>query len=333
MSLTETLGAHRRELIAKLSRAYALAGDDPDPAMAELIDILVQFEISPGDGARTTIEQIAGLDPEQASSSRRCWGRSVVEAQPLRAGIEMAANRFGEWLARTTPISRPAFLEFLPSLAPAFSDLRTAGMERILDAANRCGNSEDCRQLLGALGGFGAAGKKNLLRIAGFLGAAAAAGESESAGWIQRMAQAGALEDPGLDRFFAALPDWEALPQIFGRHGWRPALRVAFAAAMQSCSSGEHLLREMPKVMSRMDATLVEPYAADFLRLVDAIGIQVINFGLDRLPGLYRERGPSGSHAFVSAAVDAAALFGRTAGEWFIQGKTQAARQFSLGTE
>src|SRR5581483_10131598 len=167
MSLTETLGEHRRELIAKLSHAYELAGDDPDPGIAELIDTLVQFEISPGDGARATLAQIAKLHADQAAAVRRCWGRTVVEAQPLRASIEMAANHFIEWLARTTPVSRPAVLEFLPSLAPGFSDLRPAGVERILEAANRCGNADDCRQLLGALGGFGLAGKKNLLVIAG----------------------------------------------------------------------------------------------------------------------------------------------------------------------
>jgi hypothetical protein len=312
MPLEATLADHKAELIARLSKTYALADGAP---LAEMIDALVWHNVPVEPGA-----SVAG--PAQSS-----WSRTVLAAQPSRRAMQLAANRFGEWLKRATPVSQPAVLEWLPSLAGSLPDLEPEGVGVIVDAASQCTTPEDARRVMKAIGAYGEMGKKVLLPIARFLAAAAKAGEVAWAEPMEAMAQT-AMEDPDSGKFFAAFPAWDELPQIYGPQHWRPALALVFAAAAQSCSSASHLMGELPKTLRRMDDTRRTAYLADFLTLVKTVGIQVVGFNLDTVPAMYEKYGVDRMHEFLAAGAASAELYGKTAGEWFLERKTRAARQF-----
>lgn len=337
MSTESLLTEHATELASRVSKAYALAMNEhkrkpvdihTQSAVAEMIDALVAQDVRIESGAFALVDRIGILEPNDADKVLLSWSETVIAASPSRACMRLAVSSFEEWFTKTTSVSRVAFLDFLPAIAPKLADLRHEGVVNILEVANKCSDAEECHHVLTAVGSFTEAGRKVLLPIIHFLVAAAQAGDMECVDFIKNMAQVHHVQaDLASPRFFGALPKWNSLPVTYGTNAWRPVLFLALSIANKSCSSAEYVLRRLPRVLRKMDEGLPLTYIEDFHTIVTSIGIRGIGFSLSILPGLYSAHGVPLTRQFVRTAKEAAERYGRIAGEWFLERKTRAAEQ------
>jgi hypothetical protein len=230
-------------------------------------------------------------------------------------------------MGTTSAISRSAFFAFLPAVAPYIDVLKEESILEILDLANQCSSPEMCGRFLGAISPHCAAGRKVVVPIARFAAGAARSEELKILDGISAIALCHEGEpDPHAGQFVNAMPAWEEFPRIYGETVWPAALRLILAVSAQCCSSGEYLLRKLPKTIGGLGNNIRLNYLVEFHSAIEVIGIRAVRFGLRTLPDLYIRHDAARVRAFVAGAVATANQCGPTAGDWFLDRKTSAAR-------
>jgi hypothetical protein len=107
---------------------------------------------------------------------------------------------------------------------------------------------------------------------------------------------------------------------------WRDVFQLAALLASKSYAGAHIGARDLPKILASLPDDCVLDYLRRLTTLVRAMGAGVIDFGLSRMPTLYRRHGPKRANLFLDAAAAAAEAYGATAAWWLLEQKTEAAR-------
>jgi hypothetical protein len=334
------LRRHRDEMVHKKFSIYRIFDEIDRAAPAGETGAVIHREA--GGIAEAVISQELSMTPEveattlallrqpsdRVASLFAAWRTALEAAYPSRPAMQLVLTRFGAWLERLPPTVRPCFLELLPKIGPVLKEVGAEGIEELLEAAVAAGSAEACATMLELVGGYGATTGEIVV----------------GAGRVARRALAWSRPDL-LERLAAALPadktlesaDAEKLLPALGRLSelcgaqgeacWTPALDLVITFAEGNLSSAYVAARDLPKSLKKLGSSAAPAYLAAFDRLAHAIGLRVVSFGLKELPGLYERYGVERAHAFATTAAEAAETYGATAGQWFLERKTAAARE------
>jgi hypothetical protein len=296
-------------------------------SVAELIDVLVAHGIGCGGETEAAARRIVQMQPGESDRAWICWSRTIVMAQPSHSAVKLAFGEFSEWLTKTTSVSQGAFLGLLPLLAPRLVELRSEGVCEVISTLNQCKAEQDCQRIVGVVGQYAGCDGRIVVPLTRLLAAAVMAGDLECVGRFGAASLVnGVRGDRGAHRLFRAMPSWDRWPEMYGVDVWRAVLFLVLAITSESCSSAEYVVRRLQKVLRQMKGDLRVRFVADVRTLVDAIGIRVIGFSLGELPSWYQTYGVDCTREFVRTATACAERYGRTAGDWFLERKTAAAR-------
>ncbi len=251
-------------------------------------------------------EQIAV--PLDIPASALPYLRAASEAaHPDRKCLSLLAARFGAWLGQVKPGSQRAFLEGIASMGPAISDLGEQGMGDVIQAVNRE------PRLMACIGSYAFTTKPIVLAMA-------------------KLAVDARVEL--LQRLVAAVPvasmedsrDAERLIPALARVP--EALGAIVALAERNPSSAYGACQGLPAALKKLTAGEARAgFLDDFCRLAETVGISSVGFALNTLPGLYGKLGLEPTRQFVSLAADCTRQYGQSAGQAFLERKTQASRE------
>lgn len=224
------------------------------------------------------------------------WLRLALERAQDRRCHRALLDNLGEWLAQVSPLSRQAFLEGLPLLAPAAGDLASSGMNDVIQAVNR-----DPR-LMPCIYAFASTTREIIQSIARLAVDAAIAD-------MQRLVD--------LFPFNRVEEDREA-ERLLGVLGSVPqALPLLLAIAAHNVSSAHGT------VLQLKGKQLGQEYLTLFEKVVAATGTQSIQWCVRKLPELVKTQA---AEQTVAAAVEIATQYGALAAQAFLEGQTRAAR-------
>ena len=108
---------------------------------------------------------------------------------------------------------------------------------------------------------------------------------------------------------------------------WNAAMELSLTILRVNHSSAYATAAELPAILCSLPVDVWAEYLTDFRDLVSSIGIGAIGFCLGTLPDQYQRHGPERTGGFVKAVVEVATSYGATAGQWFLERKTQAAKR------
>ncbi len=230
--------------------------------------------------------------------------RAAAEAaHPDRRCLTLLATHFPSWLARLDGAARLVWLEGLSGLGPALADLGDDGMSQVIAGINREPRTLSCVQAY-------ALTTREIVRAMATLAVDA------PIEWLQRLVAAVPLskmeESKDAERLVPALvPVREALPALV-------------TLAERSISSAYGTAKALPASLKKVENR--QEYLDDFALLAGTVGLSSCGFVLEALPGLYRSAGASPTRRWVALAAECARAYGASAGQAFLERKTQAAR-------
>ncbi len=97
--------------------------------------------------------------------------------------------------------------------------------------------------------------------------------------------------------------------------------------AEANLSSGYVAARGLTKKVVTLPTKVSLSYVEDFHRLAVSVGIRVVGFAVNKLPGFYQKFGVERTRKFVETTALVAESYGVTAGQWFYERKTSASRE------
>lgn len=289
------LAAHVAELDAS---SYRLFEGLEDPRLraeaAKLVDFLRGEQVPVPQGVPADTIPFLRAAAEAAHPDRRC--------------LTLLAAHFPAWLAKVSDAARPVWLAGLAGLGPALADLGDDGMSQVIAGVNREPRTLACVQTY-------AFTTKEIVR------AMAALTVDAPLEWLQRLVAAVPLskmeDSKDAERLVPALvPVREALPAL---------VTLAEHSVSSAYGTAKALPASLKKVQNRQD------YLDDFALLADSVGLSSCGFVLDTLPSLYRSAGVAQARRLVALAAECAREYGASAGQAFLERKTQAARS-ALGS-
>jgi hypothetical protein len=340
MNEDDVVARHRKEMIGRTSPIYGLfdiVEESAFPLEVKLritheASIIAEIVISQGLRVRTEVRATAmsALAPgaRDAELAFEAWRAALEGARPSRRGMDLVLNAFGHWLGISTADVRGPFLETLPALGPRIGDMGSSGIEQVLTAATSLPIG-DARQLFSCLAAY-ATNAPDVISAVCHIGL-----EALELGHEEVLADLEAIIPPGhvgeskdSERLITSLAKVGKACRSRGEEIWCRAMNLVLSLGTRNHSSAYVTARRLAKSLEQMPSETVLAYLEDFRILVDAIGIRVVGFSLRELPRLYEKYGRARTHAFVHAAASAAGSYGTTAGQWFYERKTGAAKEY-----
>jgi hypothetical protein len=202
------------------------------------------------------------------------------------------------------------------------------GFEQILADLSALGEAESGRRFLMAVSAYGTT--RGLIVV----GISRLARDLITRGQLGRLEEIAATIPP--DRTFEPQDAARLIPSLallaeacsaMGPDVGDRALDLVLEAAKRNLSSAYALSRDLPDRLQPLPRESTLPYLEDFHRAVKAVGLRVVGFGLNELPGLYGRFGIDRTREFVERLAAVAEAYGPTAGQWFFERRTAAARE------
>lgn len=336
------LESHRRELSRRMP-VYDLfepfeRASFPGEILAALrreASKLVELALAEGlpvdGGVRRTAEAVAGLGIPGAATTLRAWREAVAAAHNSRAGMRLLFSGLGDCVHACTPDLLPIFCESLPRLAPIAAELGSKGFEQILGDASALANPEDGRRLLTAVAAYGRTRSSIALGISRL---ARHILDRDHPGEIERIETtvppSRTFESRDAARLIPALADLSDACAALGTEAPSRALELTLEVAGRNLSSAFALARGLPGQLRHLPRETALFYLEDFSHGLKAVGIRLVGFGLSQLPGFYGRYGIERTRRFMEKLVEVAEAYGPTAGQWFFERRTAAAREMLL---
>jgi hypothetical protein len=330
---------HCQEMARRRSRAYQMFGwwEEADPPvhvrdsaqreLALLVEAMLVAGLPVGPEGREVVARIARMEHPHAATALAAWRHSLEAARASRRSTQLILNRLGEWLEASSPVARRPFLEALPQLAPQLQDLGDSGMLRIVHAASSL-PEDRCQVLLRSIGYYRDTNGEVVLGVCRIGLRALQWGKGEYLELLLQAVPASRTEESrDAKRLIPVLADLSDACGQYGEACWDSAVNVVLVFSSMNLSSAWFAARELRKQATVMAPETLVPYLEDLLKLATTIGIRIVAFGTKTLPTLYGEYGHERTRAFVEAAALAATRYGVTAGQWFCEQRTAAARE------
>lgn len=305
------------EILAALRReASALA----ELALAEALTV--------DSGVQQTAETIAGLGIPGAATTLKAWREAVAAAHISRPGMRLLFSGVGNWVRTCNPALLPAFFESLPRLAPIAAELGSKGFEQILANASELTDPEDSRRLLTAVAAYGATRGSIALGISRLARSLLERGRQREIERIETTVPPNrTYESRDAARLIPALADLSDACAALGNEASNRTLELTLEVAGRNLSSAYALARGLPGRLRRLPRETALFYLDDFHHGLQAVGIRLVGFGLNQLPDFYGRYGIERTRSFMEKLAAVAEAYGPTAGQWFFERRTTAARE------
>jgi hypothetical protein len=308
LSDDQKIDQHLYQLARSRSPLYGLLISIPDLASRReaglLIDCLVSHQLSMP-SVLPSLDSLAAL-------------RNGIEAAlPDRSCANFIVERFKDWENLAVGEARSAFLDVFPKLAPAARDLGDAGMRGLLAASMEDATVAGC--------------------VAAYAMTTAEAVQAMAL-CAEKAAELNRVEL--LKAFVTAFPpqkmeesrDGEHLPAALLKvmrvsRAWPATIQLATALAERDISAARGALQDLAGVLAGMPEAKQGRYLDDFRLIVESIGTRAIGYCLRNLKDHYASKDAAAVNRFVSLACQAAAQGGVLAGEAFLKGETDSARE------
>jgi hypothetical protein len=281
-------------------------------SLAQVVDRIQFYEISLNGG---TLEGLRGLvrpETNGLASTLAHLALALSEAEPDRGNIQVLLSGYPKWLRTISETARPHFLGILPNIAALLKELDGNGVEALIACFNICGSAEDCEILAGCVARYQET-SGNIIRAAAEI--ASIALQSHSRPLVEKLMAAVSPE-----AMFDSKPSRELLPAL-AKLKTAAAVGVCVAAAADNHSSALNLARRIHE-----DSVA---YLNAFQRIVEEVGISMIGYGTNQLPGLFQKAGDERATEFVAQGIAIAHRYGKVAAEAFFEQKTAAAKEAS----
>jgi hypothetical protein len=238
---------------------------------------------------------------------------------------------FGLWLRTASPSLRGNLFEILPKIAGSIEGLQTEGINKILAVGNKLITQSDRDRFFKSIEGYGSTGAPILVGICSIA--------HRSLKWarldyLDKLSETippqKTLENADTNKLIPSIAQLSELCFDKGKACWCCGLDLVLTLADTNCSSAYVATRELRKILPRLSANAWRSYLEDFHKLAGAVGIRVVGFATKKLPGFYEKFGVERTRAFVDATAIAAKTYGVTAGQWFYERKTLAARELLI---
>jgi hypothetical protein len=353
MSMEPVLKQHRQQLVQKQWKIFqlfdpleqaglkgeALAGLYQEAS--QLIEVVISSRLSKPRGffvpsgvriIRTQVQETANiiiwLGMPEAKSALFAWRSALAEAYPSRKAMGLILSDFGQWLQSADPAIRGLFLETLPKIAPLIEHLGTDGVNQILQAGNTLDTSEDRKVFFESIASYGSTTASTVLGICHI---AHRALKWKRIDYLKKLEEIippeRTMESADSSKLIPALAQLSEACVEKGEAFWCQAFDLIFTLAEKNYSSAYAVARDIPKRLGTLPPKAELPYIQDFHRLALTNGIRVVGFGINKLPVFYEKYGLQRTRKFVEATAKVAETYGVTAGQWFYELRTTAARE------
>jgi hypothetical protein len=258
------------------------------------------------------------------------WERSPFIA-PVVAGTRRTCARLAARL-RGSPSARRAAAGSKTGAGRGAIGQVQSDIEEILAAAATLPSADDCRRLMELLSSYGDT-TGDMVMGACRLGRAALAWKAPD-----NLDKLAAIVDPqawrGMgegDRNLASelLRCWGELGvtcEPSGEEAWKLAMRLMLLLAEENPSSAQWAAQALPRGLRRLPGGMTVAYLRCCNQLASTIGPRATGFSVRLLPRLLAQHGIAPTTTFVDAAADVGQAYGPTAGQWFLERKTAAAK-------
>lgn len=295
---------------------------------SQLAEVFIQQELRLDPEIFQAVDYVINLGMPDAHRVASSWKTAVVSAADIsRPTAKIMFTGFYQWLQETSPETRDSFFEALPQLAPSMRKLGTKGVLQILGAVKELMTHEDREVLLQSIAAYGETDAEIILGVCSIARDALRSGETN---YLERLMAILPAEEIVEDQdSYVLIPEIARLCDVCNEQKellWRHALDLILLIAEENCSSAYATARALPKRLPRLAVDSII-YFEDFAKLVRAIGIRVIGFGLKALPEFYGKYGIEKTRSFVNAAASMAKDYGVTAGQYLLEQKTVSAKK------
>jgi hypothetical protein len=296
-----------------------------------LSDFVVNQELRAGSEISDTADAIIKAGEPDTAKCFSAWRLAVTGAYPSRAAMRAMLQSFGRLLQLTRRSQRPVFLDFLPRIAPCVDDLEVAGIEEILKMVNAFEDSGDGQHFLEFVGLYGSTSGQVVLGVARIAHKAIRYDRKDYLSkFLAIVPPERTLENADAKKLIPTLASLIEVSSPRGKDFCCKGLDLFLTVAGKNYSSACFSMREVPKRLESVSSSAGLYYVEDFERLVQAIGISVVGFCLNKLPKMYGEYGVAATRSFVEAAASAADTYGINAGQGFLERMTGAARKMLI---
>jgi hypothetical protein len=294
----------------------------------ELVETLISGDIGSISEVCQGIEYAARLGMPRSQEALIALRSCVKHDGPSLHGIKLVLSSFRLWYDEAKPSVRSSFLNALPQLSPSVCELGKQGMLELVQKANSLASEDESRCLLEMLGRYGSPGASAILGVSAVAHTAISLRVNEYLERLERVAPpAKVRRAKGAAEMIKAAAH---LTEVSAEHGqvlWCELMDLIFELSSRSYESASFAAKNLPKKIkefSREDAVL---YVRAFHRLAKAMGIRIVGYGLNVLPGIFAKHGIERAVNFVNSASLVADTYGVTAGDWFLERKTVAAKE------
>ncbi|MDP2605018.1 MAG: hypothetical protein Q8S00_20930 [Deltaproteobacteria bacterium] len=299
---------------------------------AQVVDLVLLNGLNAGPAIRQTGDAIVRMGMPMAHNALLAWRSAIAGAYPSRRGMHTILHNFRQWLDGIDPVAQTSFLEALPKLAPAISQLGTNGVQKIIEAIKSSKTVDECQMMLTYVSAYGFTSAPTVLGMCQLAQRAIQWGRTDyltSLATIVPPERTGESSDA--KKLIPALAQLSEACAERGEATWCRALDLILTLAEKSYSSSYVTAQKLPRHLQTCSPDAAVAYLEDFCALAKAVGIRIVGFGLGRLPTFYKKYGLERTRTFIHRAVLATKSYGVTAGQWFYEMKTAAARQMLNG--
>jgi len=338
----EVIIGHRNELAGSGFHVYELFSVldefelDPESRtalraeMAQLADLIAFQEIRVrADALKDCAGRLLALPAPVSRKAFRSWRLTVEGADTSRPAMLMISHRFSSWIENLKPLALETCLDVLPAIATVIGDLKEAGVREILQAIDETESEQGRKVMLETLSAYRATTAPIVL---GACRLAAAAVQWGRAAGLKRLVEAvpvSAMEESvHSEKLIPAVAELCDACAAIGSATWTHGFDLALLLAQGNHSAAGSTARKLARRIGRLYGETAQAYLEGLSALVQALGPRAAGFSLNRLPAYYSKYGADRTREFVEAATAVAETCGITAAQWFLEGKTQTARDF-----
>jgi hypothetical protein len=291
---------------------------------SQLTELAILSGITPDTEIQHVANTIVQLSVSDAQSAFFAWRSAIARAYPSRDGMRLLFRSFGEWLKSAGPNIRAVFFEVLPKIAPCIEQLGTEGINQLLQTISAFDSTEDRELFLNCIATYGETSAQNILGICHVANGARKLGHID---YLKRIMETIPPEGKDANKLIPALAQLNEECIKRGEEIWCQTMDLILILAERNYSSAHVTARRLSKPVQELPPDVVLSYIKDFQKLVHAIGIRVVGFSTKSLPAFYGKFGKERTHRFIETTVLVAEYYGTTAGQWFYEQRTSAARE------
>jgi hypothetical protein len=326
------LSEHIQELASRDSSAFYLllalegnpsADDKCFASLAHVVDRMIVHEIALKKEARSELVEFLRTQNKQLAELLDGLDKGFVAAEPSRSAMRMVLTSYAGWVHEVASEEPQHLSKLLVLIGPAIPELKEEGVEAMIGILKGCSSDQARAVLLERVLVYAMTSGEVILAAARITDAALKSGEADVAERMVSVLNPDKLMETKDGR--SLLPAIAAIGEDSDAISAALAAGLCFTIASDNFSSASHAAKKL-KSLPEMRADVRHAYLRAFERIIREVGVSMVGFGLEKLPGRYQKNAER-TQTFVEQGLSVAKRYGRFAADEFFQQKTAVSRQ------